>query len=254
MPDKQGVKKIVGRRAVWEALRSKNVRVAKIMLAKGTHGTLLHEIRDTAQSQDVEIEWLDRHRLDKMAGPVPSQGVMALVTTAGHTDLTDLISRCQAQGGSALLVVCDEIEDPRNLGAIARCAEGAGAQGLIMTSRRSAEVTPVTEKAAGGALSHLAMTRVGNLANALEELKHAGLWIAGLAAEAPQTIWEADLKRPLVLVVGNEGRGLRRLTQEACDMLVRIPMQGQVNSLNVAVATGVALFEIQRQRRLPKIT
>lgn len=249
MRESKGIKTIYGRRAVWEALRSNDIGVSKIILAKGTHGSLLQEISDTAQSQDIEIEWQDRRRLDKMAGTASSQGVLALIAAKGYADFGDLLDRCQAQGPTALLVICDEIEDPRNLGAIARCAEGAGAVGLVITTRRSAEVTAVTEKAAGGALAHLPVARVGNLVSVLAEIKSIGLWIAGLSAEAPQSIWEADLKRPLALVIGNEGRGLRRLTQEACDLLVRIPMRGQVNSLNAAVATGVALFEIQRQRQ-----
>ena len=131
---------------------------------------------------------------------------------------------------------------------MARCAEGAGAQGLVITSHRSAEITPTAEKASGGALEHLPVARVVNLVNSLEVIIAAGIWTAGLDGENGESIWDLDLNRPLALVVGNEGKGLRRLTLEKCEMLLKVPMLGKVSSLNASVAAGIALFEIQRQR------
>lgn len=242
--------RLVGRRAVLEALRAQGRAVEKVLLAKGTHGSILREIEIAATVQGVEVEWLERRHLDKLAGSLPSQGVMACLRRTEYAELADVLDQCREQGKQALLMMTDEIEDPRNLGAIARCAEAAGSLGLVITERRSAQRTPVTEKAAGGALAHLPLARVVNLQQALADAKAAGLWVVGLDAGAGQTLWEADLDRPIALVVGNEGRGLRRLTREACDLLVRIPMRGKTASLNAAVAAGVALFEIERQRRL----
>jgi 23S rRNA (guanosine2251-2'-O)-methyltransferase len=243
------INKIYGRHAVLEALRAEDSKVQKVLLAKGGHGSVLQELVSAAEARGVEVEYLERSRLDRLAGPVVHQGVLAQVFTRAYADLEDLVQAAAADLPRALLMICDEIEDPRNLGAVARSAEGAGAQGLIITSHRSSEVTPTAEKASGGALEHLPVARVVNLANALENVKAAGLWIAGLDGETGESIWDVDLNRPLALVVGNEGKGLRRLTLEKCDMRLKVPMLGKVDSLNASVAAGIALFEIQRQRR-----
>jgi len=247
--ERSSLRKIYGRRAVLEALRSREVKVEKVILAKGTHGATLRELQNAAETRGVPVEWLDRRRLDKLAGPVVNQGVIAILKNHSYKDISELLTKVASATEPALLVVSDEIEDPRNLGAIVRCAEAAGAQGMIITSHRSAEVTSVTEKTAGGALAHLPITRIVNLANTLKTLKDSGIWIIGLDTEAGQNIWEADLNRPLALVIGNEGKGLRRLTKASCDMLIKIPMLGRIDSLNAAVAAGITLFEIQRQRQ-----
>ena len=241
--------RIFGRRAVLEALRAENSKIQKISMAKGGHGAVLKDLASAAAARGLGIEWLERNRFDKLAGPVVHQGVVATMQAREYAALEDLIQQARAQKSRALIVATDEIEDPRNLGAIARCAEGAGAQGLVITAHRSAEITSAAEKASGGALEHLPVARVVNLINALEDLKAAGLWVAGLDANSGDSLWTVDLNRPLVLVVGNEGKGLRRLTAEKCDMKLKVPMQGRVDSLNVSVATGLALFEILRQRR-----
>ncbi len=243
------LQKIYGRRAVLEALRSGGSRVRKLILAKGGHGSILQELRDEAQARGLPIEWLERHRFDKLAGDGVHQGVMAILQDRRYTDLESLVASSRRHPARALIVLADEIEDPRNLGAIARCAEGAGADGLVITTRRSADITPAAEKASGGAVEHLPIARVTNLAAGLQTLKTAGLWVAGLDAAQGQPVWEADLKRPLAVVVGAEGKGLRRLTRELCDLHLRVPLLGKVNSLNAAVATGIVLFEIVRQRR-----
>ncbi|MCD4813957.1 23S rRNA (guanosine(2251)-2'-O)-methyltransferase RlmB [bacterium] len=249
MREKNSVRKIHGRRAVLEALRSKDAKIEKVFLAKGTHGTVLQELQNQAESRDIPVEWLERRRLDRLAGPVVNQGVLAVIKTHVYAELSAVMDKALSAGPASLLIITDEIEDPRNLGAIIRSAECAGAQGLLMTIQRSTDVTSVTEKAAGGALAHLPVAKVGNLANTIKQLKNEGFWVIGLAGDAPESIWQADLKRPVALVIGNEGKGLRRLTRELCDMLIKIPMQGNVGSLNASVAAGVALFEIQRQRQ-----
>ncbi len=242
------LQKIYGRHAVLEALRAENSQVQKVIMSRGGHGAVLRELESAAESRDVPIEYMERNRFDKLAGNVVHQGVVAMLQAREYADLDDILQDASADLKQALIVVCDEIEDPRNLGAIARCAEGAGAQGLVITTHRSAEVTPVSEKTSGGALEHLAVARVVNLANALESIKEAGLWVVGLDSEDGDPLWSVDLNRPIALVVGNEGQGLRRLTRDKCDMKLRLPMRGKVDSLNASVATGIALFEIQRQR------
>jgi 23S rRNA (guanosine2251-2'-O)-methyltransferase len=205
-----------------------------------------------AGDRGIPVEYHERARFEKMAGPGVHQGVIAMVQARSYADLEDILQAAAGDLRQALVMVCDEIEDPRNVGAIARCAEAAGAQGMVLTTHRSTEITAVAEKASGGALEHLPVAQVVNLANAFTEMKAAGLWVAGLDAESGQSLWETDLDRPLALVVGNEGKGLRRLTQEKCDLTLKVPMRGRVSSLNAAVAAGIALFEIQRQRAMKK--
>ncbi len=243
-----GLKKIFGRRAVIEALRSSQTQVEKIMLARGTHGAILREIQDLAGTRGLVIEVQDRRRLEKFAGPVAHQGVIAILKSREYADWYDILGQAKARPTGTLFVVADEIEDPRNLGAIARCAEGAGARGMVITTHRSAEITESASKASGGAVEHLPIVRVVNLVNTLREMKDAGIWVAGMESSSGQDIWKADLNRPLALVIGGEGKGLRRLTRESCDLLLRIPMRGKINSLNAAVAAGIALFEIRRQQ------
>lgn len=243
------VVKVYGRHAVLEALRSNASRVQKVILAQGGHGAVLKELYAEAQARGVAMETLDRRRFEKMAGDGVHQGVLALMQAREYLNLEDLLAEAKSDLPRALLMVTDEIEDPRNLGAIARCTEGAGATGLVITAHRSAEFTPVAEKASGGAVEHLRVARVKNLVNAIEDMKQAGLWIVGLDASAAQDVWDADLSRPLALVIGAEGKGLRRLTREHCDYLIRMPMRGRVASLNASVAAGIALYEVVRQRR-----
>jgi 23S rRNA (guanosine2251-2'-O)-methyltransferase len=243
------VKKIYGRRAVMEALRSNRSEVEKVILARGGHGSIFQGLQDEAEARGIPVEWLDRRQVEKLAGPSVHQGVIAVLKSQGYAELEDVLESARTNLSEALLVVADEIEDPRNLGAIARCAEGAGAQGLIITSHRSAEITAVAAKASGGAVEHMAVSRIVSLANAIQDIQNAGIWVAGLDAEAGQDLWDLDLNRPLALIVGSEGKGLRRLTRERCEMLIKIPMRGTVQSLNASVAMGIVLFEVQRQRR-----
>lgn len=241
-------RKIVGRRAVLEALHSKETKVEKLVIAKGLHGSIIQEIINEAEARKISIEWMDKRRLDKLYNQALNQGVIAFLKAYNFVDIHELISRAWSQSDRPLLVIADEIEDPRNLGAICRSAEGAGAHGVIITYHRSAEITPVTEKASGGSIEHLAISQVKNLAQVIELLKKKKFWIAGLDANTDHDMWTADLDRPLALIIGSEGKGLRRLTKTSCDFLIKIPMQGKIGSLNAAVAAGIALFEIKRQQ------
>ncbi len=242
------IRKIYGRRTVLEALKSHDTQVERVMLAKGTHGAILTELQNEAQARNISVEWMERRHLDKLFGANVSQGVVAFIKAHQFQEVHEVLDQALAKTPSPLLLVTDEIEDPRNLGAIVRCAEGAGAHGLIMTYHRSAALTATAIKTSGGATAHLPMAQVKNLAITLEGLKKNNIWVAGLVAEGGQSLWMSDLNRPLALVIGGEGKGLRRLTREHCDFLLTIPMFGQVNSLNAAVATGITLFEAKRQQ------
>ena len=232
---------IYGVQPTLEALRAGRV-TAIALSARRPAG--LAELLRLAERQRVQLRWVERAGLDRLAGGGVHQGVVATVRSREACTVADLV----AGGGPPLIVVLDGVEDPRNLGAIARAAEAAGAAGLILPTRRAAPLSPVAVKASAGALAHLPVAPVVNVARALDELKKAGVWTVGLDAGGDRALYDVDLRLPVALVVGAEGRGLRRLVRERCDWLAALPMRGQVASLNAAVAAGVALFEAVRQR------
>jgi 23S rRNA (guanosine2251-2'-O)-methyltransferase len=199
-----------------------------------------------AIEQRITIEVVDARQLERAARGGVHQGVVATVREAKELGPADLVRAAQ---GPALIVVLDEVEDPHNVGAILRTADAVGATGLVRQARRSAALDGVVAKTSAGALAHVRIATVINIARAIEELKGEGVWTVGLAGDAPKRYDEVDLTMPIALVVGAEGSGLRRLVRERCDWIVSIPMQGQVSSLNVSVAAGVVLFEAARQRR-----
>jgi len=236
---------LTGIHAVREALVSGRA-LERIVVARGRHGERIEELVRLARQHGVPVRFEDRAQLDRLAGREEHQGVLAVAAAKRAGTLDELIA---AAGPDALLVLLDGIEDPRNLGAIARSALAAGAAGLVIVQRRAAGLTDTASRAAAGALEHLPVARVGNLARAMEELKEAGWWLAGLEEHAEKTHWEQDLTGRIALVLGGEGKGLHELVRRRCDFLVAIPTVGPVRSLNVSVAAGVVLFEALRQRR-----
>ena len=232
---------IYGLHPVLEALRAgtaSRVRVAD----KSTERA--RAVLDLAAAEGVPVEQVPTDVIDRLAPGARHQGVLADVEDSRAFGLRDLVT-----GAAALIVVLDGIEDPQNLGAILRTADAAGVDGVVVQTRRSAARGGAAAKASAGALSHVRIAEVVNIARALEELKELGVWTVGLAGEASQAYDQVDLTGPTALVMGAEGPGLRRLVRETCDFLVSIPMRGHVGSLNVSVAAGVALFEAIRQRR-----
>ena len=207
----------------------------------------MQQLLARAEAAGVRVTVSDATRLQRLAAGSTHQGVIAL---CGETELArsldDILAAVDAR---TLLLLLDGVTDPRNLGACMRTAEAAGAQALIVPRDRSASLTPVVAAAAAGAAETLPLVAVTNLARAMEEIREAGVWIVGAAGEAQKTIFEIDLRGPVAWALGAEGQGLRRLTREKCDWLARIPLQGQTESLNVSVATGVCLFETLRQRQ-----
>jgi 23S rRNA (guanosine2251-2'-O)-methyltransferase len=236
---------LYGRNPVLEALRAGR-RARKLVIASGLQSDpRLAEILDRAAAAGIPVEETSRRRLDDIAHTEHHQGVAGYFHGRPPLTLRQLLERARHP---ALFLVCDGIQDPQNLGALARCADAVGADGLILPRDRSVGVTPAAVKASAGALEHVPVAVVPNLASALTELGRAGIWRVGLTADAPTRYDEVDYRQPVAIVVGAEGEGLRRLTRERCDVLVHLPMLGHVASLNAAVAGGLLLYEVARQR------
>jgi len=223
-------------------------RVRRVMVAGGREAGRLAEVRALAQRAGVQLSTVEEAQLDKLAAGERHQGVVAeLLPRAGDPE-TQLEEALEAAGAAPLLLVLDGVQDPHNLGACLRSADAAGVAAVLVPRDRAAGLTPVVRKVAAGAAETVPLVAVVNLARTLRELKERGVWLVGTDDSAEKTLYDADLKGPVALVLGSEGEGMRRLTRECCDQLVAIPMAGAVESLNVSVAAGVALFEAVRQR------
>ena len=227
-------------------------RVRRVLLAGSRDGGRLAEIRTLAQRAGVQVASADDAQLDKLAEGERHQGVVAEVLPRAGDPETQLEEALEAAGPAPLLLVLDGVQDPHNLGACLRSADAAGVAAVIVPRDRAAGLTPVVRKVAAGAAETVPLVSVVNLARTLRDLKDRDIWLVGTDDAADKTLYEADLKGPLALVMGSEAEGMRRLTRECCDQLVSIPMAGAVESLNVSVATGVALFEAVRQRSVKK--
>ena len=239
---------IEGRNAVAEALRA-GTPIDKVFLLKGEVDLPLRQLANQARQQGAVLAEVDRHKLDAMSRTHAHQGIIAVAAVREYASVEDLLQAARDRGEPPLLVVCDELSDPHNLGAVIRTAECAGAHGVIIPKRRSAGLTAVVAKTSAGAVAHVPVARVPNLPSLLKQLKKEGLWIFGAAADGPVSLYEADLKGPAAIVIGSEGSGMSRLVAETCDVLVRIPMKGKLNSLNASAAAAILLYEAVRQRR-----
>ena len=239
---------IEGRNAVTEALRA-GTALDKLYIARGETDHTLGRIAAQARKSGVVVVECDRRKLDAMSETHSHQGVIAVAAAQAYAAVEDILQRAADRGEPPLVVVCDEISDPHNLGAIIRTAECAGAHGVIIPKRRSAGLTAIVAKTSAGAVSYLPVARVPNLPAVLKELKKRGIWIFGAAAGGSTSLYEADLRLPAAIVIGSEGDGMGRLVQEGCDFLVSIPMGGRISSLNASAAAAVLLYEAVRQRR-----
>ena len=235
-----------GRHAVAEALRTGRP-IDKLYILKGGDAGL-SEIRSRARASHVPTVEVDRRRLDDMSVTGAHQGVIAAVPAAEYADPEDILRAAQEDSAPALIVLCDGLSDPHNLGAIVRTAGAAGAHGVIIPRHRSVSLTAAAAKAAAGALEHVPVARVTNLADTIDWLRKNGIWVFGTAGEAEMSLYDAELDRPAAIVIGSEGTGLSRLVRERCDYLVSIPMKGAVPSLNASAAAAVVLFEAVRRR------
>ncbi|MCD7902202.1 MAG: 23S rRNA (guanosine(2251)-2'-O)-methyltransferase RlmB, partial [Oscillospiraceae bacterium] len=224
---------IEGRNAVIEALRAGR-SIDKIYLAKGETDRTLGHIASKARAQGVVVVETDRRKLDALSATKAHQGVVAVAAVKDYCTVADILRAAEEKGEPPFVIVCDEISDPQNLGAVLRSAECAGAHGVIIPKRRSAGITGVVEKVSAGAAEYVPVARVPNLSAALRELKEHGLWVYGSTAGAERSLWEMDFTGPVCLVIGSEGDGMGRLVAENCDFLVGIPMRGRLDSLNAA--------------------
>lgn len=237
---------IYGLLPVIEALRANSRRVDKILVADGAREKRLDEVFDLARAGGILIDRVSRENLTRITGPdVNHQGVVAIAASADYVPIDDLLSDLREP---ALLVVLDGVEDPRNLGAVLRTVECSGADGVVIPERRAVGLTDTVAKSSAGATEHVRVAKVANLNRLIDELKRRNIWVVGTSGEAEMSYTEWDWKQPSALVLGAEGSGLHRLVSENCDVLVKIPMYGKIESLNVSVAAGVVLFEAKRQR------
>jgi 23S rRNA (guanosine2251-2'-O)-methyltransferase len=239
---------VYGLHAVNAVLERAPERLLELWIAQPRDDARTRELRDRAQALGMRVQSVSAEALAKLVGDVAHQGAVAAVRPLRAWDEHDLLQGLSQTAGDPLLLILDGVTDPHNLGACLRTADAAGAHAVLIPKDRAAAVDGVVRKVAAGAAEFVPVASVTNLARAIDLLKERGIWVVGTDGEAPQTLYAADLKRPLALVLGGEGTGMRRLTRERCDFVVRIPMAGQVESLNVSVAAGVALFEARRQR------
>jgi 23S rRNA (guanosine2251-2'-O)-methyltransferase len=240
---------IYGRNPVLEAFRAGRT-VRRLVLARGLRDEpRLRTLRELARTTKVPVEEVERERLDDIAHTEAHQGVVAYVTRRQYWELDQLADTALAESPNPILLMLDSLQDPQNLGTISRTAEATGVAGIITSHNRSPEITPSVVKASAGAAEHLRYARVANLAQAADVLKEKGFWLVGLAGDATTDYTAFDYRRPLVLIVGSEGEGIHQLLRKKADGLVRIPMSGQVASLNAAVAGSILLYEVLRQRR-----
>ncbi len=238
---------IEGRNAVTEALRTGRP-IDKIYMAKGEQSPVMGHIAGTARDRGVVVVEADRRKLDSMSVTHAHQGVIAIAAVKEYSTVQDILDIAARRGEAPFIIICDEISDHHNLGAIIRSAECAGAHGVIIPKRRNAGITAIVEKTSAGAVEHMAVARVPNITAAMNELKEAGIWIYGTAAEGSSQMWETDFSGPLAIVIGSEGDGMSRLVSENCDFRVSIPMRGRVSSLNASASGAIVMYEVLRQR------
>ncbi|MBO6011344.1 MAG: 23S rRNA (guanosine(2251)-2'-O)-methyltransferase RlmB [Oscillospiraceae bacterium] len=239
--------RIEGRNAVLEALKAGRA-IDKVYIARDDGDKALGFIAAKARAAGAAVSTVDRRKLDFMSSTHAHQGVIAVAAAREYSTVADILALAAERGEPPFVVICDEITDPHNLGAVIRTAEVAGAHGVVIPRHRSSGVTAVVEKTSAGAVEHVLIAKVANLPSAMDELKQAGVWIYGTAADGSSELWKTDMSGPIALVIGSEGEGMGRLVTEKCDFLVSIPMFGKVNSLNASAAAAVVMFEAVRQR------
>lgn len=236
-----------GRNALTEALRSGRT-IDKVFIASGETDRGLQRLAAQAKEAGAVVVPVDRRKLDAMSVTHAHQGVITLAAAHEYVTVEDILQEAADRGENALIVICDELTDPHNLGAIIRSAECAGAHGVIIPKRRSVGLTATVAKASAGAVEYMKVARVTNINQTIETLKQNGVWVFGTAAEGSVPMYQADLTVPAAVVIGNEGEGMSPLVQKNCDVMVYIPMRGRISSLNASAAASILLYEAVRQR------
>ncbi len=245
------MEQIEGKNPVREALRA-GAKLDKLVVARGSEQSL-ENILEMASEAGVSIEWREREWLDKKSLTRGHQGVIAWRKPVAYVELLDLVVRAHKESQEPLIVVLDSVQDPHNLGSVLRTAEAVGAHGVVIPKHRAVGLTATVAKVSVGAVEYVPVAQVTNLVRAIAKLKEAGLWVVGADMTGESLHFETDLTGPMALVIGGEGKGLARLTRERCDFIVRLPMYGQINSLNAAVAAAVMMYEVVRQRVATKV-
>jgi 23S rRNA (guanosine2251-2'-O)-methyltransferase len=238
---------IAGRKPVIEALKS-GAEIEQVVFLVGVQGNVIREIRDLAEHRHVKVTQANKVQFRELAVDATTQGVVAIVPTKTYADLRDILRIPRSKDEKGFLLVLDEIEDPHNLGALVRTAECAGVHGVVLPKHHAASVTTTVVKTSAGATEHMPMAEVTNIVSTLEQLKEDHYWVVGLDAGGDRLYTQIDYATPVALVVGSEGKGIRRLVREHCDFLVRIPLFGKIPSLNASVAGALVMFEVARQR------
>ena len=236
-----------GRNALQEALRAGRT-IDKVFIASGDTDKGLQRLAAEAKEAGAVVVPVDRRKLDQMSFTRSHQGVIALAAAHEYATIDEILEEASSRGESALIVICDELTDPHNLGAIMRSAECAGAHGVIIPKRRSVGLTATVAKASAGAMEYMKVARVTNINSAIAELKEKGVWVFGTAAEGSVPMYQANLTVPAAIVIGNEGDGMSPLVRKNCDVMVSIPMNGRISSLNASAAASILLYEAVRQR------
>lgn len=237
---------VAGRNAVMEALKGSR-SVNKLMIANGSTEGSIKEIIAVAKEKGVNIQYWDRSKLDSIARGIRHQGVLAQVAPVQYAELEDILQVAKDRNEPPFIVLLDELEDPHNLGAILRTADAAGVHGVLIPKHRSCPLSATVAKTSAGAVEHVPVARVGNLVQTIKKLKQEGLWVAAADMDG-KDYYDTDLTGPLLLIIGSEGQGVGRLVKEQCDFVVRIPMVGEINSLNASVAGSILMYEAMKQR------
>lgn len=239
--------RLEGRNAVTEALASGR-RIDKVFVADGSADKSLGRLAAQCKEQGAVVIRVDRRKLDFMSQSHAHQGIIAQAAAHEYATLDDILENAEKKGENPLIILCDELSDPHNLGAILRTAECAGAHGVVIPKRRSVGLTAVVAKASAGAIEYMPVARVSNMVAAMEELQSRGVWIYGTAADGASDLYATDLTGPCAIVIGSEGDGMSRLVSQKCDFKVSIPMRGRISSLNASAAAAILLYEALRQR------
>lgn len=238
---------VEGINAVCELIKSEQA-VDKIFISSDSNKKRIGEIKDIAKKKGIPFVVCDKRKLDAMSQTKNHQGVVAQAAQKNYSSIDDIFEKAKKHGEKPLLVICDCIEDPRNLGSIIRSAESAGAHGIIIPKHRSAALSSVTAKASAGAISHMLICKTTNIVETIKDIKMRGVWVFGAEANGTTSLYNADFKDSAAIVIGSEGKGISRLVRENCDFIISIPMCGHVNSLNASNAAAVLLYEAVRQR------
>jgi len=240
---------IYGINPVLEALKSHPEYFKDILIASGRVGQAAEKIKKLADQHGIKCRIVEKSEIERLAQTSHHQGVIGTLAEFKYADIEDILEKWKSSEEKALILILDCIQDPQNLGSLIRTASASGVHGVIIPKDRAAEVTPAVVKASAGAIEHMLVCRVTNIADTILRLKEAGLWIIGIEAGSQQDIYSFDMNTDLAIVIGSEGKGIRRLVKERCDVCLSIPMKGSISSLNASVAGGIALFETVRQRR-----